>query len=109
MERMPASSSAILGFRPHTGWAAAVTLTHGAKAPVIVDRRRIAYEPHAEATRFVYHKAAEGAAADAQALVEAARATAQDAALQALKQLLSDLAAMRYSVFAAAISLLAGV
>jgi hypothetical protein len=100
---VPPKLLAILGFRPHTGWAAAVALAHGDKAPVIVDRRRIVYEPDAQATRFLYHKAAEGPLRKAQALIDAARAAAQASAIHEINRLVADLAARKYRAIAAAI------
>jgi hypothetical protein len=100
---MPAKSPVIVGFRPHTGWAAAVALARGAKAPVIVDRRRILFEPHVEATRFLYHKAAEGPLRKAQALIDAARVAAQASAIHEIKRLVADLDAKKYLAVAAAI------
>jgi hypothetical protein len=100
---VPLKSSAILGFRPHTGWAAAVALAHGNRAPVIVDRRRIVYEPNAQATRFLYHKAAEGPLPKAQALIDAARIAAQASAIHEIQRLIADLEAKNYRPIAAAI------
>ncbi|HLY04408.1 MAG TPA: hypothetical protein VKR31_01560 [Rhizomicrobium sp.] len=67
MEKAPETVAAV-GFRAHTGWAAAVVVTRQWQ---IIERRRIVYEP--EATRFIYHHASEIAADADEALIETAR------------------------------------
>jgi len=64
---------AALGFRAHTGWAAVVAVMPQWE---VVERRRISYEP--EATRFIYHRAADVACNEAEALIGTARTQASD-------------------------------
>lgn len=45
-----------LGFKPHTGWAVAVTIGGDAAAPVVFDRQRVTLCP-ADLPRQVYHHA----------------------------------------------------
>jgi hypothetical protein len=45
-----------LGFKPHTGWAIAVTVGGDASAPIVLDRRRVTLCP-TELPRQVYHYA----------------------------------------------------
>ena len=45
-----------LGFKPHTGWAVAVTMGGDAAAPVVFDRRRVTLCPD-DLPRQVYHHA----------------------------------------------------
>lgn len=77
---------AALGFRAHTGWAVAVAVTPDWQ---VIARHRIAYEP--APTRFVYHRAAEMAAKEAEALIRAARAQCAQKARQEIETLVSAL------------------
>lgn len=45
-----------LGFKPHTGWAIAVTVAGDASTPIVLDRRRVTLCPP-ELPRQVYHHA----------------------------------------------------
>ena len=57
---------AALGFRVHTGWAAAVVLAGPSTAPRVIDRRRFnLVEETDHDSVFVYHAAAEVDAAAA--------------------------------------------
>jgi hypothetical protein len=58
------SAPAVLGFRPHTYWTAAVALAGELDAPEVIARRRIDFAEDRE--RFAYHQAAEMPLADAQ-------------------------------------------
>lgn len=95
---MPGSRIAALGFRAHTGWAAAVVVTPGLE---VVERRRIAYEP--EATRFIYHRAAEIALADATALIKTARTQAADKAYGEIQDLIDAISGKGFTVIAACV------
>jgi hypothetical protein len=89
---------AALGFRPHTGWAAAVAVT----APwQVIERRRIAYEP--EPTRFIYHHAAEITPASAEALICTARAQAAKRARAEIEELISAVQGKGKSVVSAGV------
>src|SRR5438045_3394756 len=89
---------AALGFRAHTGWAAAVAVTPGWD---VVERRRIVYEP--DSTRFIYHRAAEIALNDAEALIETSRAQAADKARREIQNLISDLSGTGIAVVVACV------
>lgn len=95
---MTAQHIAALGFRAHTGWAAAVVVTPDGE---VVERRRIVYEP--AATRFIYHHAAELACDDAATLIDAARALATDKAGEEIQNLLHVLGGKRIQVSAAGV------
>lgn len=51
------SAVAVLGFRPHTYWTAAVALAGEPDAPHVIERRKIVFAAGQE--RFVYHRVAE--------------------------------------------------
>ncbi|MGO8971074.1 MAG: hypothetical protein ACLQDQ_16060 [Myxococcaceae bacterium] len=90
---------AALGFRVHTGWAAAVVLAGPAFAPRVVERRRFTLVDNKDHDSvFVYHAAAALDAAAAEQLVSAAREIAKAHAMRELAQLLSDLKASGYTV-----------
>ena len=82
--RTPPEAVAAIGFRAHTGWAAAVVV---ARPWQIIERCRIAYEP--EPTRFIYHHASEIAAEAAEALIETARIVAAEKARREIGKLIS--------------------
>src|SRR5215472_7448655 len=73
--KAPPGTFAVIGFRAHTGWAAAIAVTPQWR---IIERCRITYEP--EPTRFIYHHASEIAPDMAEALIETARAQAVEKA-----------------------------
>lgn len=87
MPSMP--SFAVLGFRPHTYWTAVAAVAGPADAPRVLERRRLTFAGPGEG--FVYHRAADGDPARAAALIAAARATQQAAAVREIGQLLMDL------------------
>ncbi len=90
---------AALGFRVHTGWAAAVVLAGPSTAPRVIDRRRFnLVEETDHDSVFVYHAAAEVDAAAAKRLLAAAREVARRCALRDMTQLLADLAADGYAL-----------
>ncbi len=62
-----------VGFRVHTGWAAAVAVTGSASKPRVIDRRRLALATETETEKLqVYHLAAEQPYAKAEWMVDAA-------------------------------------
>ena len=92
------TTTAALGFRAHTGWAAAVAVTQGCE---VLERRRIVYEP--SSTRFVYHKAAEIDLRQAEALIAAARDQAIATAQREIRSLLAALKEKGITVRAACV------
>jgi hypothetical protein len=95
---MPAKTDAALGFRAHTGWAAAVVV---ARPWDVVERRRIVYEP--EATRFIYHRAAEMNCDEAETLIQTARAHSVERACAEIGALVSTLSERGLSIIAACV------
>ena len=95
---MPAQTDAALGFRAHTGWAAAVAV---ARPWDVVERSRIVYEP--EATRFIYHRAAEMGSDEAETLIQLARAQSVERACAEIGAVASTLAERGLSVTAACV------
>lgn len=81
--------TAILGFRPHTYWTAAVALAGPASAPRVLERRRIEFA--APEARFVYHRAAEGALAEAPGLIAAVGRATEEQAARELAALVAEL------------------
>jgi hypothetical protein len=91
--------SAALGFRLHTGWAAAVALVGWASAPRVVDRRRVTLvESQNPEAKFAYHAAAELDASAAAQHVATVQDVARRRAQLELGQLLVDLEAAGFSV-----------
>lgn len=78
--------NAALGFRTHTGWAAAVAV---GEHWTILERRRITLEPNV--TRFVYHRAAELPLDEAQTLIGNARNESVSAAEHEIGEMLAVL------------------
>ena len=92
-----------LGFRPHSGWAAAVAVGGGPATPTVLDRRRI---PLADVDPPVqpYHDAAGLDPSEAAALIDEARATAYAVAEAELARLLARLRADGHEVTRAGIA-----
>ena len=84
-----ASSLAVLGFRPHTYWTAAVALAGRPDAPQVVTRRRIDFAAGLE--RFVYHQAEALDPAEGQALIDGVRTAVEANAAREIGGLLADL------------------
>ncbi len=82
-------SMAVLGFRPHTYWTAAVALAGHPDAPRVVARRRIVFAAGRE--RFVYHQAAALEPAKAHVLIGEVRAATQANAAREIVRFIADL------------------
>ncbi len=94
-------TDAVLGFRVHTGWAAAVALAGPLSTPRVIERRRFTLVDETDHDSvFVYHAAAERTGGAVERHISAARRVAQANAHRELAQLLSDLKASGYSVWA---------
>lgn len=78
-----------LGFRDHTGWAAAVLLGGDPLAPVVIARVRITLSPP-DLPGEVHHAAAQLDPESAAALVRAVTDAAADAAAAAVESILSE-------------------
>ena len=94
-------SSAVLGFRPHTYWTAAVALAGRPGAPRVLERRRIVFAAGEE--RSVYHYAAEAEPVRAASWIEAVRAATKANAVREIGELLADLQRDGVSVRIAAV------
>jgi hypothetical protein len=94
-----------LGFSIHTGWASLVAVAGSAKAPQVVDRRRIELLDGINAgnRRFVYHIASERSLAEAKKLVEHTTAAVAKATLNSLRAAIDDLKGQSLSVGRAAV------
>ena len=79
----------VLGFRPHTYWAAVVVLGRSPQAPRVLERARFEFAGPDE--RFVYHRAAKGDYETAAALIEQARGRCRDTAAAHIGALLKRL------------------
>jgi len=92
--------SAAVGFRIHTGWAAAVALVGWNTTDLrVIDRRRlILVETSGDDARFVFHRAAEREAETATEYIAAARDGARRSALKEIEKLVSDLRAAGFSI-----------
>ncbi len=100
---MPKSkATAVLGFRPHTGWTVAVALGGAPANPNLLDRRRIEFGPPGE-ERFVFHRAAEGPVAKAAVAIAKIRSAAELQATRALETLLTELKDKGVTVRAASV------
>jgi hypothetical protein len=79
-----------IGFRAHTGWAAAVALAGPPAAPSVVDRRRLDLTDP-EVPRQAFHVAVDLDAGAAEALVERATRTAEALAERAVRGFAGEL------------------
>lgn len=98
-----------VGFRVHSGWAAAVALMVEKGAPVVLARERVhlvknfTYE-----SRQPYHTAAKLAPDEARAFVAHIRKEARDLALRAIRKLRDNLAEHSYSLRTTAVLMASG-
>jgi hypothetical protein len=98
------ATRAALGFKLHTGWAAAVAVTGGPGKFEVLLRRRIELLPtDGSVPRFVYHQAAEVSLHKAEELVQRAEAAAQQTAHAAVQDVLEHLRELGVAVKAAGI------
>jgi hypothetical protein len=86
---MPATS-AVLGFRPHTYWTAAVALAGEPQDPEVIERRRIDFASGDE--RSVYHRVETMAADEAEAWIARVWAACEADTRRGVGQLVEDLA-----------------
>jgi hypothetical protein len=86
---MPATS-AVLGFRPHTYWTAAVALAGEPDEPEVIQRRRIDFASGDE--RSVYHRVETMAADEAEAWIARVWAACEADTRLGVSQLIEDLA-----------------
>jgi hypothetical protein len=101
--------TAALGFRVHSGWAAAVVLCGPLDAPVVVDRRKIQLVKIFSYTfRQPYHTAEKMPRPDAIKFISGVQANAKRLALSALRSLQADLAEGDFKLMRGALLLASG-
>jgi hypothetical protein len=103
--------NAALGFRAHSGWTAAVTVSmHGSdSSPTVLDRRRIhLVETFTYAYRQPYHTAEKMPLADATKFIANARGEAGRLALAAIRGLQKDLEKLGWRLSACGLLLASG-
>jgi hypothetical protein len=103
------SSPAAVGFRAHSGWAAAVVLSGPAEAPVVVMRRRIEMmERRGAGPSQPYHAAVGLDIREAAQLVEGSAARAAALAALALRAMIEDLRGLGHRVAGCGLLLASG-
>jgi hypothetical protein len=101
--------TAALGFRVHSGWAAAVVLCGPLDAPVVVDRRKIQLVKIFSYTfRQPYHTAEKMPRPDAIKFISGVQANAKRLALSSLRSLQADLAGGDFKIVRGALLLASG-
>lgn len=91
-----ASARAVLGFRPHTYWTAAVAVAGAPDAPQVVHRRRFEFAGRGE--RFIYHQVAEAGVDRAAEMIARARAATIDNVAREVGGLRTDLERQGFEV-----------
>jgi hypothetical protein len=84
-----APSIAVLGFRPHTYWTAAVAVAGKGRAPQVLERRRIVFAEGEE--RSPFHRAEEAEPSAAAGVIAEARAIAEAKTAEGVANLIADL------------------
>jgi hypothetical protein len=101
--------TAAIGFRVHSGWAAAVTVSGSRDAPVIVDRRNIRLvKTYTYTFRQPYHTAAKIPRPDAVKFIRGVQSDAKRLALSSLRSLQADLAAGEFKIARGVVLLASG-
>jgi hypothetical protein len=104
-----AVQTATLGFRVHSGWAAAVVLCGPVDAPVVVDRRKIQLVKMFTYTfRQPYHTAEKMPRHDATKFIRSVQSEAKRLGLSALRSLQRDLAEGDFKLVRGALLLASG-
>jgi len=104
-----AVQTAALGFRVHSGWAAAVVLCRPLDAPVVVDRREIQLvKTFTYAYRQPYHTAKKMPRRDAVKFIRGVQSDAKRLALSSLRSLQADLAQGDFKIVRSALLLSSG-
>jgi len=101
--------AAAVGFRVHSGWAAAVVVCGPLEAPMVVDRRRIELVKAFTYTfRQPYHTAEKMPRPDAVKFIRGVRSEAKRLALSSLRALQKDLAEGDFKIVRGALLLASG-
>jgi hypothetical protein len=90
------SAVAVLGFRPHTYWTAAVALAGEPDAPHVIERRKIVFAAGQE--RFVYHQVAEMGASAAAARIAKVRSATTISAARGIAELAATVGEAGFTV-----------
>jgi hypothetical protein len=86
------TEAAALGFRAHSGWAAAVAVTGSPSSPVVLDRRRIeTADPAIPGSRQPYHAAEPLDFAKSEALIRQCRESSMLLAMRAVTGMVAQL------------------
>jgi hypothetical protein len=103
---MGSITHAAVGFRAHTGWAAAVTVVGPVSSPKVVGRRRVVLtEPGNEQSAAVYHAVRDLPLAAAEKLVQQVTQAARRTASAALRAMITELRAGGYEATASGVVL----
>jgi len=106
---MANTAPAALGFRAHSGWAAAVAVTGPPMSPVVIDRRRIELvDKKTQDALQPYHAAAEMKPAEAEKWVKHSIDRTQALARQAVQALIGELGKKGHRVVACGVVLASG-
>src|SRR5438045_1990651 len=89
-----ADSTATLGLRAHSGWAAAIALAGPASAPRVLARQRLEFaDPKLAYSKQPYHAAAERSLAEAEKLIAQCMQGSEDHAFLGLRGIVDQLKA----------------
>ncbi len=95
---MNKGSRAALGFRAHSGWAAAVAISGSSNSPVVVERRRMQLaDRRIPGSVQPYHAAESMPIADAERYIARCTEATQELARQAVRELVDALARQGYA------------
>ncbi len=109
LELMSTTTQAALGFRVHTGWAAAVAVAGPVSSPKVVDRRRLGLtESGDEQSAAAYHAASGLALPAAEKLIRQATEAARSKARAAMESMIAELRGSGYDVVGSGIVLGSG-
>ena len=98
------SSSAAIGFRTHSGWAALIAITGPATGPQLLDRHRLELcDPHDSHAKQPYHAAESLDFTEAEKLINGSIRSSQRLAVQAMRTIITDLEQQGHKVTTAAI------
>jgi len=106
---MKAATSAALGFRSHSGWAALVVVAGSPGAPVIIDRRRVqTADSRIRGSLQPYHAAKGMPLAEAEAFLDRCSAASRRMAQEAVHNAVAELAGKGYAAAGACVLLGSG-
>lgn len=107
--RKTLTTSAAVGLRAHSGWAALVVVAGSPRAPVVVDRRRIVLaDPKIAGSRQPFHAAEPLELKKAGQLIRRCSTTSRSLARRALRAVLGELREKRHKVVGCGLLLASG-